>query len=81
MLQNAKVTGFNISELLRENQLGGGGKFTLPFSTQIRVNKNRLWHNCFLVQFISKNICERLLLKTVISLELSFLITYTSDSN
>ena len=80
MLQNAKVTGFNISELLRENQLGGG-KFTLPFSTQIRVNKNRLWQNCFLVQFISKNICERLLLKTVISLELSFLITYTSDSN
>ena len=38
MLQNARVTTFIISELLRENQLGvGGGKITPP-PTQIRVN-------------------------------------------
>ena len=32
MLQNARVTTFSISELLRENQQGGGigGKFTPP---------------------------------------------------
>ena len=37
MLQNARVTAFNVSELLRENQQGEGGKITPP--TQIRVNK------------------------------------------
>ena len=26
MLQNARVTAFTVSELLRENQQGGGGK-------------------------------------------------------
>ena len=46
MLQNAMVTAFTVSELLRENQWmeGRGGKITPP-STQIRVkllnaNKN-----------------------------------------
>ena len=47
MLQNAMVTAFTVSELLRENRwMGGrgGGKITPP-STQIRVkllnaNKN-----------------------------------------
>ena len=28
MLQNVRVTAFTISELLRENQQGGGGKIT-----------------------------------------------------
>ena len=36
MLQNARVTAFTISELLRENQQGG--KIT-PRTTQIRVKK------------------------------------------
>ena len=35
MLQNAKVTAFIVSELLRENQQGVGGKITTP--TQIKV--------------------------------------------
>ena len=30
MLQNSGVTDFTVIELLRENQLGGGGKITLP---------------------------------------------------
>ena len=30
MLQNAMVTAFIFSELLRENQQGGGGKVTHP---------------------------------------------------
>ena len=36
MLQNARITTFIISELLRENQQGGGGELSPP--TQIRVN-------------------------------------------
>ena len=36
MLQNARITAFTVSELLRENQPGGGGsKITPP--TQIRL--------------------------------------------
>ena len=34
MLQNSRVTAFAVFELLRENQLGGGGKFNPP--TQIQ---------------------------------------------
>ena len=30
MLQNARVTAFTVSELLRENQLEGGDKITPP---------------------------------------------------
>ena len=30
MLQNVKVTAFTVSELLRENQQGGGGKIARP---------------------------------------------------
>ena len=39
MLQNTRVTAFTVCELLRENQLGGGGgKITPhPLATQIRV--------------------------------------------
>ena len=37
MLQNARVTAFTISELLRENQQGGEG-VKLPSPTQIRVH-------------------------------------------
>ena len=36
MLQNARVTGFTVSELLRKNQQGEGGKFTPHTPTQIR---------------------------------------------
>ena len=36
MLQNSRVTAFTIFELLRENQMGGGGKITQT-PTQIRV--------------------------------------------
>ena len=36
MLQNARITAFTVSELLRENQLEEGVKF-LPKSTQFRV--------------------------------------------
>ena len=40
MLQNARVTAFTVSELLRENQQGAGGNYPLPPppTTQIRVN-------------------------------------------
>ena len=42
MLQNAKVTAFNVSELLREKQMGGGGgKITPHPATQIRVKMTR----------------------------------------
>ena len=37
MLQNARITAFTVSELLRGNQLAGGGKFTPLPATQIRV--------------------------------------------
>ena len=38
ILQNARITAFTVSELLRGNQLaGGGGKFTPLPATQIRV--------------------------------------------
>ena len=37
MLQNARVTTFTVSELLRENQLGGGGGGLKLPSSQIRV--------------------------------------------
>ena len=39
MLQNSRVTAFTIFELLRENQLGGGGK-TTSTPTQIRVKSH-----------------------------------------
>ena len=39
MPQNARVADFTVSELLRENQQGGGGKITSP--TQIRVKSMR----------------------------------------
>ena len=41
MLQNARVTAFIVSELLRENQQGGGVKLS-PTTTQIRVNAKYL---------------------------------------
>ena len=42
MLQNARVTAFTVSKLLRENQQGGGGggdKITPHPPTQIRVKQ------------------------------------------
>ena len=38
LLQNAKVTAFTVSELLRENQQGRGDKIT-PLPTQVRVKE------------------------------------------
>ena len=55
MLQNARVTAFTVSELLMENQQGGGVKFHPP--TQIRVSKvnltvklylKKIWHGYFI---------------------------------
>ena len=46
MLQNASVTAFTVSELLRENEKtnqgggGGVGGLKVPPHTQIRVNSN-----------------------------------------
>ena len=40
MLQNSRVTAFTISELLKENQQGGGGWNYLPINTQIKVNES-----------------------------------------
>ena len=40
MLQNPRITTFTVSELLRENQQGGGDKINPPptTTTQIRAN-------------------------------------------
>ena len=50
ILQNTRVIAFTVSELLRENQQGEGGKITpppLPLLTQIRVNiRNKSWRWC-----------------------------------
>ena len=45
LLNAAKCQAFNVPELLRENQRGGGVELPPP-PTQIRVNK-RLRHRCF----------------------------------
>ena len=39
MLQNAAITAFNVSALLRENQPGGGGDY---LETQVRDNNSVL---------------------------------------
>ena len=41
MLQSSRVTAFVVFELLKENQLGRGGKFP-PFPTQISVKKTMI---------------------------------------
>ena len=38
MLQNARVTAFNVSELSGENQQGMGGKITPPNPPQRRLD-------------------------------------------
>ena len=38
MLQDSRVTTFTVFELLRENQLGGGGKITLPPSPRLGLS-------------------------------------------
>ena len=44
MLQYTRITAFTVSELLRENQQGGGGNITLPpLSLRLRfIKKTRL---------------------------------------
>ena len=37
MMQNARVTAFTVSELLRKNRLEGGGRGTNPHAPQIKV--------------------------------------------
>ena len=39
MLQNAKVTPLNVSELLRENQQGGAKITTHPTSTKVWIKE------------------------------------------
>ena len=52
MLQNARVTAFTVSELLRENQLGG--KVTPPplTPTRIRVKLSYFFFVFFVFYFI-----------------------------
>ena len=38
MLQNTRLTAFTVSDLLRENQQGGGGGNITSSPNQIRVN-------------------------------------------
>ena len=45
MLQNDKVTVFTVSELLTENQQGGGGEFFTPPHSQIRVKHGPILSN------------------------------------
>ena len=47
MLQNSRVIAFTIFELLREIQLGGGGKIP-PTPTQIRVKSTDVWKMWFI---------------------------------
>ena len=52
MLQNARVTAFTVSELLRENQEGwGGGLPTFP-PKQIKVKEGDKGKNNNLMSFI-----------------------------
>ena len=41
MLPNSRVTAFTVFELLRENQLGGGGKITPPHPPRLGLNEIR----------------------------------------
>ena len=55
MLQNAKVTAFTVSELLRENQQQGRGRgITPPSPTQIRVKAIILYsvHSISFVKYV-----------------------------
>ena len=45
MLKNAGVTAFTVSELLRENQQGGGGKIADPPRLSIKVKEALLKSN------------------------------------
>ena len=43
ILQNARVTAFTVSELLRESQKGGGGKITPPPPPRLGLTK-KIYH-------------------------------------
>ena len=53
MLQNSRVTDFSIFELLRENQLGGGGNQLTGFYMRATPTLNGLIGH---LPFINKNI-------------------------
>ena len=44
ILQNARVTAFTVSELLRESQKGGGGKITPPAPPRLGLTK-KIYHH------------------------------------
>ena len=53
MLQNARVTAFTVSELLRENQLGGKVTPPTPLTpTRIRVKLSYFFFVFFVFYFI-----------------------------
>ena len=58
MLQNARVTAFTVSELLRENQQGGGRvKLSpLPPLPRLRSKKNNVSINCEAIERLSVEI-------------------------
>ena len=58
MLQNGKVTAFNVSELLKENQQGWGVGGKIPTPSQIRVKSMyfaELLRTAALLRMCSKN--------------------------
>ena len=50
MFENARVTAFTVSELLGENQHGGGGgvKITSPPSPRLGSKESFLWYMLYL---------------------------------
>ena len=61
MLQNARVTSFTVSELLRENQQMGGIKFSHPHKLGLKSGvfknfekKNQCAQNCFHLQIFGR---------------------------
>ena len=59
MLQNARITAFVVSELLRENQQGGGGRVKLsppPPLPRLRLKKDNVSINCEAIERLSVEI-------------------------
>ena len=71
MLQNAKVTDFTVSELLRENLQKGGGGGGLNYKIRVKVQflkmtrysvqpKDRIFVNSHGVLSFARNICKNI---------------------
>ena len=64
MLQNARVVAFTVSELLRENQEGGGAKITLPpHPPRLGLSKTKLKSCNFSRAAISQDTSRQLKMK------------------